>query len=141
MELPELLSSPSMWSPGFPAIRAAQLAESAAILQTAGVGVLVWSFDCEAYYRKVGRQRGEIWRNCYVVGDGYVVDEREQFGDASAAVKCCRMLNYLAWLVRRAMRAVDDVGAERGNLPCCRKSRRSCRFTKYEEITNSSFSA
>ena len=90
-------------------VRAAQLAESAAILQTAGVGVLVWSFDCEAYYRKVGRQQGEIWRNCYVVGDGYVVDEREQFGDASAAVKCCRMSNYLAWLVRRAMRAVDEM--------------------------------
>lgn len=90
-------------------VRATQLAESAAILQTAGVGVLVWSFDCEAYYRKVGRQRGEVWRNCYVVGDGWVVDEREQFGDASAAVKCCRMSNYLAWLVRRAMRAVDEM--------------------------------
>ena len=90
-------------------VRAAQLAESAAILQTAGVGVLVWSFDCEAYYRKVGRQQGEIWRNCYVVGDGFVVDEREQFGDASAAVKCCRMSNYLAWLVRRAIRAVDEL--------------------------------
>ena len=90
-------------------VRAAQLAESAAILQTAGVSVLVWSFDCEAYYRKVGRQQGEIWRNCYVVGDGWVVDEREQFGDASAAVKCCRMSNYLAWLVKRAMRAVDEM--------------------------------
>ena len=90
-------------------LRASQLAESAAILQTSGVEVKVWSFDCEAYYRKVGRQRGEIWRNCYVVGDGFVVDEREQFGDASAAVKCCRMSNYLAWLVRRAMRAVDEM--------------------------------
>ena len=89
-------------------LRASQLAESAAILQTSGVGVKVWSFDCEAYYRKVGRQKGEIWRNCYAVGDGYVVDEREQFGDASAAVKCCRMSNYLAWLVRRAVREVDD---------------------------------
>jgi len=89
-------------------LRASQLAESAAILQTSGVAVKVWSFDCEAYYRKVGRQRGEIWRNCYVVGDGFVVDEREQFGDASAAVKCCRMSNFLAWLVKRAMRAVDD---------------------------------
>ena len=98
----------SAW-PAVRMVRAAQLAESAAILQTAGVGVLVWSFDCEAYYRKVGRQSGEIWRNCYAVGDGYVVDEREQFGDASAAVKCCRMSNYLAWLVRRAMREVDDM--------------------------------
>ena len=90
-------------------LRASQLAESVAILQTAGVDVKVWSFDCEAYYRKVGRQRGEVYRNCYVVGDGFVVDEREQFGDASAAVKCCRMSGYLAWLARRAMRAVDDM--------------------------------
>ena len=89
-------------------LRASQLAESAAILQTSGVGVKVWSFDCEAYYRKVGRQRAEVWRNCYAVADGVVVDEREQFGDASAAVKCCRMSNYLAWLVRKAMRRVDE---------------------------------
>jgi hypothetical protein len=88
-------------------LRASQLAESAAILQTSGAPVKVWSFDCEAYYRKVGRQRGEIWRNCYAVAEGTVVDEREQFGDASAAVKCCRMSNYLAWLVQRAMREVD----------------------------------
>lgn len=90
-------------------LRASQLAESAAILQTSGVEVRAWSFDCEAYYRKVGRQRAEIWRNCYAVADGVVVDEREQFGDASAAVKCCRMSNYLAWLVRRAMRQVDEL--------------------------------
>lgn len=97
---------------GWPAVgllRASQLAESAAILRTSGAPVKVWSFDCEAYYRKVGRQRGEIWRNCYAVADGVVVDEREQFGDASAAVKCCRMSNYLAWLVRRAMRDVDTL--------------------------------
>lgn len=90
-------------------LRASQLAESAAILQTSGAPVKVWSFDCEAYYRKVGRQRGEIWRNCYAVEGGMVVDEREQFGDASAAVKCCRMSNYLAWLVRRAMHKVDGL--------------------------------
>jgi hypothetical protein len=98
----------SEW-PAVRLLRASQLAESAAILQTSGVPVKVWSFDCEAYYRKVGRNRGEVWRNCYAVEGGMVVDEREQFGDASAAVKCCRMSNYLAWLVRRAMRQVDEL--------------------------------
>ena len=89
-------------------LRVTQLAEAAAILKTSGLPVRLWSFDCEAYYRKTGRQRGEVWRNCVAVEGGFVVDEREQFGDASAAVKCCRQSAFLAWLVGKAMRAVDE---------------------------------
>ena len=88
-------------------MRVAQLAEMIAILKTSGVPVKLWAFDCQAYYRKTGRQRGEVWRNCVAVSEGFVVDEREQFGDASAAVKCCRQSSFLAWLVARALAAVD----------------------------------
>ena len=88
-------------------MRVAQLAESVAILKTVGVPVLLWAFDCQAYYRKTGRQRKEVWRNCVAVEEGFVVDEREQFGDASAAVKCCRQSSFLAWLVAKALRRVD----------------------------------
>ena len=88
-------------------MRVAQLAETIAILKTSGVPVKVWAFDCQAYYRKTGRRRGEVWRNCVAVSEGFVVDEREQFGDASAAVKCCRQSSFLAWLVARALAAVD----------------------------------
>ena len=90
-------------------MRVAQFAEVVGILLTAGVSVRLWSFDCEAYYRKTGRQRGEVWRNCVVTADGFVVDEREQFGDASAAVKCCRQSSFLAWLVAKAMAEVDEL--------------------------------
>jgi hypothetical protein len=88
-------------------LRIAQVAELVAILRTSGVSVLLWAFDCVAYYRMTGRQRSEVWRNCVAVEEGFVVDEREQFGDASAAVKCVRQSSFLAWLIRRAMRRVD----------------------------------
>ena len=88
-------------------MKISQLAEAVGILMTAGVPVLLWAFDCQAYYRKTGRQRGEVWRNCVVTSEGFVVDEREQFGDASAAVKCCRQSSFLAWLVAKALRQVD----------------------------------
>ena len=89
-------------------MRIAELAEAIGIMMTAGVEVLLWAFDCQAYYRKTGRQRKEVWRNCVVTAEGFVVDEREQFGDASAAVKCCRQSSFLAWLVAKALRAVDE---------------------------------
>ena len=88
-------------------LRVSQLAESVAILRSSGAPVRLWSLDCVSYYRKTGRQKGEIWRNCVMAECGFVVDEREQFGDASAAVKCVRQSSFLAWLIRRALRAVD----------------------------------
>ena len=96
---------------GWPTVgmpRPMQVAESAAILLTAGGPVKLWGFDCEAYYRKVGRQNAEINRNCIWVRGGFVVDPREQFGDASAAVKCVRMSGLLAKEVQREMRQVDE---------------------------------
>ena len=37
-------------------VRVQQLCRAAAILMTAGVGVRLWSFDLEAYFRKTGNE-------------------------------------------------------------------------------------
>ena len=87
--------------------RPMQLAEGAAILLSSKGPVKMWGWDGEAYYRKVGRQRAEIHRNCVWVRGGFVVDPREQFGDASAAVKCVRMSGLVAKEVHREMCLVD----------------------------------
>ena len=68
----------------------------------------VWGLDCEAFYRAVGRQRRELWRNGICLPDGVQLDERCCFGDASAATKCARISNYLVFQIRRALRAFDD---------------------------------
>ena len=70
--------------------------------------VRAWGLDCEAFYRAVGRQRRELWRNGICLPDGVQLDERCCFGDASAATKCSRISNYLVFQMRRALRAFDD---------------------------------
>ena len=87
--------------------RPMQIAEAAAILMAAGGRAKVWGCDCEAYYRKVGRQRAEIYRNCLRADGGFVVDPREQFGDASAAVKCVRLSGLITKEIHKEMRRVD----------------------------------
>jgi hypothetical protein len=64
--------------------------------------------DCEAFYRMVGRQRAELWRNGIWLPDGVLLDERCCFGDASAAVKCVRISNFIVHQIRRAL---DDFDA------------------------------
>ena len=87
--------------------RPMQIAEAAAVLASSGGPVELWGLDCEAYYRKVGRQRAEVYRNCLWMRGGFVVDPREQFGDASAAVKCVRMSGLIVSQIHRAIGAVD----------------------------------
>ena len=88
--------------------RPMQIAGAAAVLLSSGGPVQLWGCDCEAYYRKVGRQRAEIYRNCLWVRGGFVVDPREQFGDASAAVKCVRLTGLIVKEIHREMRIVDE---------------------------------
>ena len=90
-------------------VRVTEYAEAVAILQGAARRrrVRVWGLDCEAFYRCVGRQRRELWRNGVCLPDGVQLDERCCFGDASAAVKCARMSNLLVHAVRRALAAFD----------------------------------
>ena len=96
---------------GWPAVsmpRPMQIAEAAAILASARGPVKLWGLDCEAYYRRAGRQRAEVYRNCMWAQGGFVVDPREQFGDASAAVKCVRMSGLIVSQVHRALCKVDS---------------------------------
>jgi hypothetical protein len=88
-----------------------EFAEAAAILQGKRGHhrrVRVWSLDGTAFYREVGRQRAELWRNAVWLPDGAQLDERCCFGDASAATKCARISNFLVWQMRAAMAAVDE---------------------------------
>ena len=99
----------SRW-PENPLVRVRQVAEAAAILHGGGDGrrVRLWSLDCEAFYRQVGRRRAELWRNAVLTADGVQLDRRCCFGDAAAATKCARVSNYLVWQMRRALQSFDD---------------------------------
>jgi hypothetical protein len=101
---------------GWPAnrlVRVSEYAEAVAVLQgqvePGGRRVRAWGLDCEAFYRAVGRQRRELWRNGVCLPDGVQMDERCCFGDASAATKCSRMSNFLVFQIRRALRQVDEL--------------------------------
>ena len=96
----------SLW-PENKLLRVSEVAEAAAVLQSSGAPVQLWGIYCKAYYRVHGRQISELWRNAVATLEGIQVDERCCFGSAADATKCSRVSNYLAWRVRRAIRAVD----------------------------------
>ena len=90
-------------------VRISEYAEALAVMQGGLPGmperrVRAWSLDCKAFYRVVGRQRAELWRNGIWLPDGVQLDERCCFGDASAAVKCVRISNFLVFQIRRGAR-------------------------------------
>ena len=92
-------------------VRVSEYAEALAVLQGGGAQrrrVRAWSLDGEAYYRAVGRQRCELWRNGVWLPDGVQLDERCCFGDASAAAKCSRMSNFIVAQIRAAIEAFDE---------------------------------
>ena len=87
--------------------RVKQLSQSAAVFEAVGAPFKAWGFDCEAFYRVMGRQRSELWRNAIATIHGFQLDERCCFGSAADATKCARISNAIRWLVVRAMREVD----------------------------------
>ena len=87
--------------------RANKLAEAAAILRSSGAPTALWGFDCEAFYRKMGRQRAELWRNAIATIRGIQLDERCCFGSAADATKCARVSNLVAHAVKAALARVD----------------------------------
>ena len=89
-------------------VRVQQLCRAAAILITAGVGVRLWSFDLEAYFRKTGKQRADWWKSGYVLPDGFGFDKRVQFGQKEAPVLTSRQSNFLVWAMRRELYAFDQ---------------------------------
>ena len=85
-----------------------EVAEAAAILQSSGAPVRVWSLDAEAYYRKVGKRPDEVVHQAMVTPGGkWQVDTRAQFGDAAVAVKAGRMSNFIARVAKQRLRAFD----------------------------------
>ena len=87
--------------------KAAHIGAAAATLRATGAPVKLWGFDCEAFYRKMGRQACELWRNAIATVDGFQLDERCCFGSAADATKCSRVSNLMAHAIRRALRAAD----------------------------------
>ena len=84
------------------------IAEAAAIMSCSGAPIQLWSADCDSFYRKMGRQSAQIWRNAMAVAAGFQVDERCCFGSAADATKCSRITNLLIEYSRKAMREVDE---------------------------------
>lgn len=97
------------WWPENHLPRAALTAEAAAILQTSGAPVELWGLDCDAYYRRFGRQRSELWRNAIATIRGFQLDERCCFGSAADATKCSRASNLIRWLIAKRCRAIDQL--------------------------------
>ena len=105
-----------------------QVAVSAAIMQQAGAPVAVWSIDCEAFYRKMGRQQCQVWRNVMAVANGFQVDRRCCFGSAADAAKCSRVSNFLAAQAGEAIARVDALFPTRdARILAWQEARRAAR--------------
>ena len=87
--------------------RVRQMAEATAILQTSGAPVRMSVFDCKAFYKVMGRQLAEIWRNGAACEGGYIVDLRCCFGSAADAAKCARISNFLIHHLRQELQRLD----------------------------------
>ena len=98
--------SRSRWPKGKLA-KVSELAEAAAIMRLAGVPVKLWKFDCDAFYKRMGRQTAQLWRVAMAREDGIQVDTRCCFGSAADAAKCSRVSNFLHHHVKAAMAQVD----------------------------------
>jgi hypothetical protein len=96
----------SSW-PAARMVSARDLSNSAAIMMQSGAPVHLWSVDCDSFYRIMGRQGADVWRNVVALGDRFQVDERCCFGSAADAAKCVRVSNFLVHHAREAIRAVD----------------------------------
>jgi hypothetical protein len=88
-------------------VQVGQLGRARAILQSAGVPVVPFSFDFASYFRKTGKNRSTWWMAGTIDQDGYGVDPRVQFGDRSAPVLCGRQTCLLTDAIRRELRRLD----------------------------------
>ena len=102
----------SNWS-GAKLIKVSQVGEGIAILKASGANVKAWGFDMSAYYRKFGRRPDELWHQAMYGSNGFQLDSRCQFGDASVAVKCSRFSNLIAATIRSRLEAFDLVHASK----------------------------
>ena len=105
----------------------ASIAETAAIMRVSGARVKLWGFDCEAFYKQVGRQTSQLWRVAMVRADGsFQIDTRCCFGSAADAAKCSRLSNFLAFHMRAAIARVDELYPSVDPAILAWQSRRRC---------------
>ena len=96
-----------MSQPEIEYVTVGQLGRAAAVLLTAGIEVKLWGFDLEAYFRKTGKQRADIWKSGFVHADGFGYDPRIQFGQREAPVLCGRQSCFLVAAVRRELSRLE----------------------------------
>ena len=125
------------WWPRNRMLHVKDVAESAAIMQTAGAPVKLFSVDCEAFYRKMGRQTSQWWRNAMAVPGGFQIDKRACFGSAADAAKCARISNFLAAETRKAFREIDQQYPTRDSrIREWQEARRSARADSSDAATS-----
>jgi len=90
-------------------VRVGQLCRAASVQLTAGVGVRIWKFDLDSYFRRTGKQRRTWWQSGYILPDGYGFDKRIQFGQKEAPVLTSRESNLIVWAIRREIKFFDSV--------------------------------
>ena len=88
-------------------VRVAEVAEAAAVMRVAQAPVKLWTFDCEAFYKAMGRQNAQLWKVAMMREDACQVDSRCCFGSAADAAKCARVSNFIAHHIRVAIEGVD----------------------------------
>ena len=96
--------------PAIDYVSVAMLDRACAIFLTAGIPVLVWGFDLEAYFRKTGKQRAHVWMSGFVHADGYGADEAScslASAQREAPVLCGRQSCFLVWAIRRELDRLD----------------------------------
>ena len=86
-----------------------KFARMVGILQSAGVGVLMWKRDAVAAYRQVPIHPRDLWKCGLVGGGGFRIDTRLSFGTRMAPNKFQRLMMVP---VREAMRRIADFDAQ-----------------------------
>ena len=80
-----------------------------AILQTAGVEVLIGKFDLATYFRMHGKQRKHIFQSGRLFGKtGFGADLGVNFGERDAMDHTCRASDYICFLTRVELRRLDN---------------------------------
>ena len=115
--------------PSIEYVSVSMLGRATAILLTSFLRVRVWGFDLEAYFRKTGKQRADVWMSGFVHSDGYGADERVQFGQREAPVLTGRQSCFIVWAIRRELRRLDREYPPTDPALCAWLLERRCRVS------------
>ena len=88
-------------------VTVAQLARGHAVLLESGADVVNVGFDLEAYFRKIGRQRADLWQSCIAREDGFGKDPRVQFGMREAMDTTGRSTCFITFALRLEFDRLD----------------------------------